>query len=334
MAFDFTFTSPTTVLGSNTPSRAFTLTVTGSGSTGSVTNFALSDNGAGGFFWPATPTIASGSSAGAVVYFFYIPPTTTAGPVAITVTASGGISATHVLSFLLGSGTVFVQDTFAGTAGTPITAHTSDSGATWVLRHPGTGGAVLALTGSGGIYNSTAIGQSMYYCSAQPAINDFDLSCTCIVKDNTISCAPQIVCDVAPGLDSYNGYILEGWNAAAGSGNQGWYSGRYNANTYTPAFGPINTPAVTPGTFTALLAVRVIGVYVYSFSFVNGSLLNGGPVQDTSGGLYSYRTVGVAANTASGTQTSTSGVIIANLSGRNVDWKAPPFTGAPLLPTS
>ena len=62
MSLDFTITTSTTAIGAGTPSRAISITLTGTGTLGSTASFALSDASAGGTFYPSSPVTISGGS--------------------------------------------------------------------------------------------------------------------------------------------------------------------------------------------------------------------------------------------------------------------------------
>ena len=72
--------------------------------------------------------------------------------------------------------TVYYYDLFTGTAGTPLTSHTADSGATWpndADHYYGTG--IVTLDGLGGVYQSNT-GSSINLSSAvMPSTQNFEV---------------------------------------------------------------------------------------------------------------------------------------------------------------
>ncbi len=326
MALDFTITTPTTAIGAGTPSRAITLTLTGSGTLGSDASFALTDGGAGGIFYPASPVkILSGQTVGATTQFVYIAPSAATGTITLQAVCTGGLSATHTLALPIGTSTVFLKDLFSGTLDTDLASHSPDIGGSWTRQANG-GTARFHLTGSGSLYQSvTSSSLSTYTNSANPTTTEFDVQCNWVVYDNTVIAAHYIVSDANASSGAINGYGLTGYNNPTG---EGWYSQKYVANSGTTWLGPVNSPAVVAGMYTGLQAIRSINGSQYVFAFAGGSLL-GDPTADSS---FATKVVGVWANSISATQTASNGIQLANLYGRNVDWTPPPPIGVPAAP--
>lgn len=68
---------------------------------------------------------------------------------------------------------VFVNDTMTGTAGTVLSAHTGETGASWTLHSSyGTGQAVLTDANR---VRSNNLNQALYYASGTPASADYDV---------------------------------------------------------------------------------------------------------------------------------------------------------------
>ncbi len=313
---DFTITTPTAKIGAGTPSRAITLTLTGAGTLGSDASFALDDASAGGVFFPASPAvIASGQTVGATIQFVYTPPVGATGTKVLTATCTGGLTATHSLSLPIGTATVFLKDLLAGTAATALDSHSPDIGGTWVRQSTG-GSGVYRLSGSGGIYDdATASTVGVYVNTAAADTTEFDALVDWIVLDNTLLCAPQLVCNGSSSESDVNGYVLQAYNNPIG---QGWYSIMYVANIPTVLWGPVNSPAVTPGTYTGQKSLRSINGNQYVFDYAGGVLLHA-PVMDNT--FAGSKLVGVQTNTVStGPQTAMTGTLLSALYGRNVDW--------------
>ncbi len=71
---------------------------------------------------------------------------------------------------------VYLNDTFSGTSGTLLSAHTSDSGAAWPNdSNHSNGGNGLALDGSGGVYLSTTAPSSILSTAAMPGTVNFEV---------------------------------------------------------------------------------------------------------------------------------------------------------------
>lgn len=322
MALDFTVTTSTTAIAAGTPSRAISLTLTGSGTLGSTASFALSDGGASGAFYPASPaTLAGGSGSGAVIQVVYIPATGASGTITLQAICTGGLSATHTLALpIVTNATVFLHDSFTGSASTALTAHSPNTGGTWALQsvagsHVADG--IATLDGSGHLYNSVA-GQSAatYVNSAAAATTEFDVSADLIVNDTTTLTAPALWADPTSGETTLDGYFLQLFN---NGGSPAWATAVFVGGNPT-IFYNADSPAISAGTYHCLTATRTINSLQYIFFIANGSLVGSTVGQD---GTQTSKLAGLTVQTQSGsTQTGSNGVTFANLFGRNVDWSA------------
>jgi hypothetical protein len=315
MPLDFTFTTPTTAIGAGTPSRALASTLTGSGVLGSTASIALSDGGAGGTFFPASVSIASGQTVGAKVECVYIPAAGATGLITLTATCTGGVVSTKTLQLPIATNaTVFVRDPYTGSSGTALESHVPSVGGSWVRQSSGQDG-LFKLTGAGAIYNAFAPSSvTLYYNTATANTAEFDVQCDWIVHDSTALAAPFICSDASHADGPISFYGLTIYNDPSVGG---WYASKDVADVQTTFFGPIGTPPA-PGTYTGLLAIRLINGNQYIFGIMNGALLNP-PIQDNT--LAVSKIVGVATNSVGTTlQTPTSGNALSNLTARNVDW--------------
>jgi hypothetical protein len=71
-----------------------------------------------------------------------------------------------------GGGTVFFQDTFTGTAGTNVTAHTPDVGTSWV-QHASFSGGIFLISDAN--RSRPSVVDAYYYSSDNPASADYDV---------------------------------------------------------------------------------------------------------------------------------------------------------------
>lgn len=304
MALDFTITSPTTGLGAGTPSRAMSLTLTGSGTLGSAGSFALSDGSAGGTFYPASPvTIASGSGAGTVKQFVYTPAIAATGTITLTATATGGLAATHSLSLqITTNATVFARDTFAGTVGVDIGSRTPDTGGAYTRQYTTTSIQLLGSSSAGGAAGS----HEGYYI---PAANsgEYDVSFDLKWFDDVgqMILAAQCSGALPPTLE---GYLL---NLVSGT----WTLTGYLASNPTAVFTNLAAGTITSGaTYAVRLAFRMIGGLQYIWFFLNNVAASGSPFQD---GLHTTGYPGLWNN---GQATLTTGQPIKNFQAVKPDW--------------
>src|ERR1022692_1236936 len=68
----------------------------------------------------------------------------------------------------------FVTDSFTDTAGTALTSHTGETGATWAKNGGFSGGSVI-ITDSNRIRSGVS-GASVYYASGDPNLADYSVS--------------------------------------------------------------------------------------------------------------------------------------------------------------
>lgn len=159
-----------------------TLTGTTCGTFGS---FATVTNGTN----PASP-LANSVAAGACYAYRYVVSdnvgnsTTTTSATVLKVApayASTVQSTAGLLSYWrLGESVPGTADTFTGTTGTVLSAHATDSGATWARRSADTITAVL--TNQGRLRKSNASGGVGYYSSDLPATPDYTVKADLVVK--------------------------------------------------------------------------------------------------------------------------------------------------------
>ena len=129
---------------------------------GAITLGSLGVSGSGAFGAPSSGAITLGSLtvAGAGAFASPASGAITLGSIIVAGAGSGGTSTfTGTGAITLGSLAVtqlqYLVDTFQGTAGTLLSAHTSDSGASWT-----TAGADWTLDGSGYVYNNASSAQT------------------------------------------------------------------------------------------------------------------------------------------------------------------------------
>jgi hypothetical protein len=316
---DFTLTTSTTALGAGTPSRAITITLSGTGTIPSTASFALSDGGAGGSFYPASPvTIASGSAAGITTQFVYLPASGATGTITLTVTGTGGLAAAHSLALpIYNNATVVIQDTFSGTAATDLSTHTPDVGGAWA--NPGVVGATapLLLDGSGHLYtNISGTGQGVYSNATPSGVLDYDVSCTLDVKDTTTPIQCGLIAGANAPESQINGYYFNAYGASPPA----WQLLSYvNGSLGTMFFPAATTPTVTVGNHAARLALRQINGHQYLFAMADGVLVNGAPVQDDT---FTSGIVGLSPSVySSATLTTTNGIQFADFALTKADWQ-------------
>ncbi|MCX6952914.1 MAG: hypothetical protein NTV51_12230 [Verrucomicrobia bacterium] len=144
----------------------------------------------------------------------------------------------HLFRFLLlfvaavaSAQTNFFQDTFTGTAGTSLTAHTPDLGAGWTLQYGS--GTTPTLNGSGFLDAGTGTNYLHFKGTATPPGANYIVEST-ITVGSSPSTGYFIAARVTNDFASYNGYYFGFWGAyggfriftaATGNGSVGSYAG-------------------------------------------------------------------------------------------------------------
>jgi hypothetical protein len=136
--------------------------------------------------------------------------------------------------------TVYYYDLFTGTAGTPLTSHTADSGATWpndADHYYGTG--IVTLDGFGGVYQSNT-GSSINLSSAtMPSTQNFKVLFSHVRETSIATNAGLILLSSSwPTIaDCYELFYAEG---------EGWllYHTSISGSTNTLLAGPYAGPAL------------------------------------------------------------------------------------------
>jgi hypothetical protein len=175
--------------------------------------------------------------------------------------------------------TVYYYDLFTGTAGTPLTSHTADSGATWpndADHYYGTG--IVTLDGLGGVYQSNTSSSNTINLSsaALPSTQNFEVLFSYIRKTSIAANAGLIFLSSSwPTIaDSYELFYAE---------DEGWllYHTSITGSTNTLLAGPYAGPALgvtwymkvdvsTSGgntTFTAYWSTAGTGPFTQLFSY-------------------------------------------------------------------
>ena len=140
--------------------------------------------------------------------------------------------------------TTFFTDTFSGTAGTALTAHTSDSGGTWA-KHPASASASDTLTGAGAV---TATGNTFYYTSAIPPTAEYDVTAD-MVTGTTVTGANIV--SLMGRLDPTNLYYYR-----AGYESGSWYLIYANAGGQGPLTNHTAVTLTASSTYHLKLAIR------------------------------------------------------------------------------
>ena len=321
-ATSFTITTPTAAIGAGTPSRAITLTVTGGSVGSSVASFALSDGGIGGVFYPASPvTIPANASAGATTQFVYIAPANATGTITITATATGGITATNTLALPIGTATKFVYDNFTGTAGTNLTSHTPNIGATWINPNWACGGAMYKyLNGTGGAYDSgTGHVCGNWIIPTSASSNEQDVAVTVSNINNTTT-IPDVSAFVS-NASSLNGYRFLIY--------QGTYEFvKYSSNSATSL--STGGTVANGSTHTLKIAIRNINGLQYLFPMSDGVVING-PTQD---GTFTSGYPGHTAEIPAGQTPASTDSVYSNFTGSNADWTSSSAESLSVLPAT
>ena len=195
--------------------------------------------------------------------------------------------------------------------------HSPDTGGTYSAEPISGESAVAEIDGSNHLYNSTA-GSSIqvYGNSATASTTEFDVSANLIVHDTTTLTAPSIWADLVGSETTINGYQLQLFN---NGGSPVWYSIVWNAGASTVVYNG-DSPAISTGTYACTVATRNINSEQYVFFIANGALVGSTVQQD---GTLTSKLAGIGVQTQAGsTQTGSTGVTVADLYGRNVDWSA------------
>ena len=316
-ALDFTITTPTAGWPNVvTPSRAITITVTG-GTPGSNVSCALTDGGAGGTFYPASPAIVVAPATTAA--FVYTPASAGSASITLQAVCTGGLSATHTITQSQSAGSVATSDTFAGTVNTALENHHTAQGGSWTKLSPNGFLATLSLTGTSGVYiNGTGDLANEYYVNQNPTLStDYDVVQNFQNFDNQ-NVYPTVMAQTSTTVSgTFNGYFL-----LFDGSVQKWTLRKYVANAFT-IFWSGAGPGAGTGTYNGRLAIRTILGSQYVFAYGNNSLLHA-PTQDnslTSGVAGTFDEIGAGV-----TQTPTTGTIIKDFSTNNADWGSTPVT--------
>ena len=305
-ATDFSIISPTTAVGTSTPSRAITLTVTGGAVGNSNASFVLSDEGAGGVFYPSSTVIISANAAmGSLTQFVYIPTSTANGIITLQATATGGITATHMISLSIGAPSVWFEDNLAGSAGSNLVGHVPDIGGAW-QQIDSSGDFNNFLNGSGSSY-FVGTGHSFgepFSLSVPSSTANFDFGA---IVSNVIGD------DGDPALDlfSQNTAGLSGYRLVCV--NAQWELLEYPAGRSLLVGGSCLDGSDNIMNFS----VRTINDLQYIFVSQNGVQLPGSPAQDSS---WTSGYPGMLSEIQAGYSGSTSGNLISSFIGTNADW--------------
>lgn len=122
--------------------------------------------------------------------------------------------------------TSIFNDTFTDTAGTVLSAHTSDSGGTWTL-HPGsTASSEAVITSSNRVREANVSNSNTYYASVTPTSPDYDVHAGFVAVTNVSS----DIC-VAGRIDT----TVRDWYYAYAhmTGSVGFYLGKCVGGTFT-----------------------------------------------------------------------------------------------------
>ena len=315
-----TFTSPTTALGAGTPSRQ--LTVTQSGTSVNATNLTFSDGGAGGTFYPATSIISSGQTANGTNGNVYIPSPSASGSVTLTVTASGsGATGTATLTIpISNNASIYAQDNFSGSAGTTLAGRTPTVGAAWAAY--ASGATTLKQNGSNGVYQVGSSGFTEYAIPTNSNTTEYDVTAT--VTNANFTTTQSGLAVIGSNAGSLNLYRFT--YDCCGT-VYGWGAIRYVGNTGTTLFQDASTsPQIsTGGTAIMRIAVRQINSTQYLFFLVNGVMMGGAPVADSS--FSSTRYPGLLPLDLS--SPATTDTVWSNFYANNVDWSGHAITASP-----
>lgn len=307
MALDFTITTPTTAIGAGTPTRAITLTLSGTGTLGSDASFALSDGSAGGAFYPASPAvIVSGQTVGATTQFVYVAPLAATGTIVLTVVATGGMTATHTLSLPVGTPSIFCRDAFFGTAATPVFGSTPDVGAVWGQQAL-VGSTGVVLSGSNSAYQATGSQSESLYLPTSATTGEYDVSCDVAIPSPFVDAPGIMICAPSGTANPASGYTLSPYILGA-------FVQNYPASTVIA--GPLGT--FTPGTtYHIRLAVRTVNAAQTIFALINGAMVGGTGYPDSThtGGYPGIWNQSVGASSSESTASH-----YQNFLGSNADW--------------
>ncbi len=305
---DFTITTPTTAIGAGTPSRAITLKVTSSSVGSAAVSFTLSDNDAGGIFYPSsTLSIPANAPIGTSTQFVYMPPSNASGTITIQAVATGGIIATHQLILPIGTATKFVYDTYTGAPGTNLTNHTPNIGAKWIEADTSGGSMNKYLSGSGTAYDSgTGHVYGSWLIPTAASSSEQDVAVT-ISNINNSTTLPDVSAFVA------NANNLTGYRFLISNGSYVLlkYINNVGSNI-SSAFGTV----VNGSTHTLRLAIRDINGLQYLFPIVDGNLIDGA-FQDSS---ITTGYPGHIGEIAAGETPSATDSNFSDFTGYNVDW--------------
>ena len=249
---------PASLYVAGSPTQAITATLSTAAT--SATALTLSDGGAGGTFYPASVAIPSASTS---IQFAYLPAPGATGTITLSASSTAGSASLPVTP---GAPVTLFSDTFAGSAGTNLAAHTSDSGGTWGGGwNPDSGS--IALTGANSIWGSNTVEG---LASAIPASgSDVDTVATYKVIDNVNGVMALSARATTGG--ALNAYLLNYYSASVG-----WlltcYYNNGNSTVTMIGSGSVTTPAPATGD-TVRLAIRTINGYQTFFALHNGVLL-------------------------------------------------------------
>lgn len=315
-ALDFTITTPTAGWpNAITPSQAVTLTVTGGTP---VTNVVcvLSDGGASGTFYPASP--ATITAPGTTIQFVYTPASAGSASITLQAVCTGGLTDTHTITQSQVAPSTVSSDGFSGTLNTALTAHSPTVGSAWTNIVDVGNPTILSLTGSSAIYITGGGTDSAQAINAAAPISptEYDETADAKYLDTSNIIYPLLMVQANSGISGdVNGYWLNGEND-----NNHWSFFRYVNNTATTLFTGVAGPGSGIGTYSTRIAVRQLNGHQILWCFVNGTLLNAPSQDDTfTNGIYM-----VGLESASITPTVSQGSQLANFATYNADWGSTP----------
>ncbi len=235
--------------------KASAFTVVAGGSIAGTVVVTPSDGGAGGTFSPASLSLSSAAPSATFTYT-----SAATGVRTISISNNGSIANPPSIAHTVQNATTIVSDTFSGSTGINLSAHTGEVGAAWT-KHPLFPSGSLVITG-GNKLRGNAAGSSIYYPSGTPTGSGYDVEAD-FYAASTSTTYPNLLGRLSSTTSSYYNFVYN------------FGTSQWEIDKYVNGSGPTVLSASAPTTLVAgqTYAIRFEVRDGQKAGYVNGSLV-------------------------------------------------------------